>query len=72
MSKGHLLKKKKENTNSERHDCLYLALQIKSPPAFYTQTSRQLHRIWLNFDKTGLQMFVCFSCDQSTNTILVS
>ena len=45
---------------SECHDCLYLALQIKSPPVSYTQASRQSHRFWINFDKTRLQMFFYF------------
>ena len=38
MSKGPaVLKEKIALTVSECHDFLYLALQIKSPPAFYTQ-----------------------------------
>ena len=55
MSKGPAVLKKKHP-----HDFLYLALQIKSPPAFYRQASRQSRRFWFNFDKTRLQMFFVF------------
>ena len=68
MLKGPAVIKKKTLTVSDCHDFLYLALQIKRPPAFYTQASRQSHR--LRHSSKCLFFVLFFSCNQSTNEIL--